>query len=105
MHMTLFQIMVVLRDGPREAGVAIALMRRLVAAGEVPSVPSFYRHLRRGMEAGWIEVEGTAEEEGPGRPARSYRLTPAGVAALRARGKELEALTRLALKGPELRRG
>ncbi len=105
MHMTLFQILAVLRDGPLDAGVALERLSRLAPAREVPSVPSFYRHLRRGLEEGWITVQGTTDDEGPGRPAQSYALTPDGLTALQDRSRELEAFTRLALETSEGRGG
>lgn len=97
MHITLFQILAVLREGPAEASDLLGRLRA-VTPEDVPSLPAFYRHIRRGMEEGWIEVEGTdGSDEGPGRPARIYRLTPAGVAAVRGRALELDAITSLAL--------
>lgn len=105
MHTTLFQIMAVLRHGSAEAGAVIERLGELAPPSEVPSVPSFYRHLRRGMEEGWIRVEGAADPDQPGRPAQAYGLTPEGEAALHERSRELEVFTRLAFEGPEGGRG
>lgn len=99
MHLTLFQILALLRNGPADASAVLAGLVRLSPRGEVPSLPAFYRHLRRGLESGWVEVDGTATgEEGPGRPARVYRLTAAGKSAVRERALELDVFTALALE-------
>lgn len=95
MHLTLFQIMAVLAGGPADAAGVLDALRGL--GDDVPSVPAFYRHLRQGIDEGWIAVEGTGPAEGPGRPAQTYGLTPGGRSALRERGRELERFTRLAL--------
>ncbi|MGD2067509.1 MAG: PadR family transcriptional regulator [Gemmatimonadota bacterium] len=101
MHITLFQILAVLRQGPSEASDLLERLRA-VAPADVPSLPAFYRHLRRGIEEGWLEIDGTGTpDEGPGRPARIYRLTPVGVEAVRERALELDAITALALERPE----
>lgn len=97
MHMSLFQILAVLRERPSDASTLLDRLGSLTP-DDVPSLPAFYRHIRRGMEEGWIEVEGTeGPDDGPGRPARTYRLTPEGRAAVRERAVELDAITALAL--------
>lgn len=100
MNITLFQILAVLRQEPSEASDVLERLQA-VAPADVPSLPAFYRHLRRGIEEEWIEIEGIGTtDEGPGRPARIYRLTPAGVEAVRERALELDAITALALERP-----
>ena len=100
MHLTLFQILALLREEPADASTVLEGLGRLLPDRDVPSLPAFYRHLRRAMESGWVEVEGTdPDDDGPGRPARVYRLTREGAEALRERARELEAFTSLALGG------
>jgi DNA-binding PadR family transcriptional regulator len=98
MHMVLFEVLALLRHRPADAS---ALMARLdtLTAGKAASLPAFYRHLRRGMEEGWIEVDGGDQPGGPGRPPQIYRITAAGEAALRDRARELKVFTTLALGG------
>jgi DNA-binding PadR family transcriptional regulator len=99
MHMALFQILSILRPTPSDASSVLARLDELTE-GKAPSLPAFYRHLRRGMEEGWIEVEGTEQpDEGPGRPAQRYRITGEGEVALTARARELRVFTGLALDG------
>lgn len=106
MHLTLFQVLALLRRAPADASAVLAGLEARLPARDVPSLPAFYRHLRRGMENGWIEVEGTDPgDEGPGRPARVYRLTRRGRAAVRERALELDAFTSLALGGEERSEG
>lgn len=102
MHLTLFQILALLKDQPADAVTVLAGLERLLSRTDVPSLPAFYRHLRRGMENGWIDVDGRdIDPEGRGRPARLYRLTAQGKAALRQRAHELDAFTTLALRPRE----
>ncbi len=100
--MTLFQILAVFSEaGPTDAASVLERLDELLPAREVPSLPAFYRHVRRATELGWIAVDGTedpAAERG-GRPARLFRLTPAGADAVRGRALEIESITRLALGG------
>lgn len=97
MHTILFQLLSILRQEPADAS---ALLERLqsLTSGRAPSLPAFYRHLRRGMEDGWIVVVGTdQQDEGPGRPRQVYRITESGTAALREHAREMEVFTTLAL--------
>jgi DNA-binding PadR family transcriptional regulator len=99
MHMTLFRMLAMLRDGPLDA---VSLLDRLgeLAPSEAPSLPALYRHIRRATERGWLQIEVASEPDGgPGRPPQRYRLTPAGAEALRRRALELRTFTSLALEG------
>ncbi len=99
--MTLFQILAVLSElGPIDASAALERMEGVVPVGEVPSLPAFYRHLNRAIEAGWVVIEGTDEvgDERGGRPARLFRVTPEGRAAVRQRAIEIESVTRWVLR-------
>ena len=63
-----------------------------------PSLASFYRHLKRGLDEGWIESVG--EETGaksPGRPSQRFRVTDSGLWAVRSEAARLRALAALAL--------
>lgn len=99
MHPTLFQIMAVLGPGPSEAVGILDALREVGGEGAVPSLPAFYRHLRRALDEGWVVVEGSEPAEGPGRPAQSYALTREGREALREHAERLERFTRLAAEG------
>jgi DNA-binding PadR family transcriptional regulator len=97
MHTILFQLLSILRQEPADASALLERLRSLTS-GSSPSLPAFYRHIRRGMEDGWIVVAGTdQQEEGPGRPRQVYRITESGMAALRKHALELEVFTTLAL--------
>lgn len=99
MHTTLFQLMAVLRMEPADAAVLLERLENLTS-GKPPSLPAFYRHLRRGMEEGWVVVEGTDQAgEGPGRPRQVYRITASGEEALQDHASEMAVFTTLALEG------
>ena len=98
-HTVLFRLLAILRAEPTDASALIERLRSL-APGNVPSLPAFYRHLRRGMDEGWIMVDGTdPPEHGPGRPRQVYRLTQSGRAALAEHARELRIFASLALDG------
>lgn len=97
MHTILFQVLSILQQAAADASALLERLRSLTS-GSGPSLPAFYRHIRRGMENGWIEVAGTDRpEDGPGRPRQVYRITQTGTAALRRHARELEVFTTLAL--------
>lgn len=99
MNVTLFQILAVLRDGALDSAAVLESLRAVGGASEAPSLPAFYRHLRRATDAGWVEIVGRESEEGPGRPKQLYALTPEGVEAVQERARWLERFTRLAVEG------
>lgn len=97
MHTILFQLLSVLQQESADASALLEGLRSL-SSGSGPSLPAFYRHIRRGMENGWIEVVGTDQpQDGPGRPRQVYRITRTGNVALRKHARELEVFTALAL--------
>jgi DNA-binding PadR family transcriptional regulator len=97
MHRALFQILALLRDAPSDAASLLGGIEALTPK-RGPSMPAFYRHLRRGIEEGWVGIDGTdPRDDGPGRPSQIYRLTPHGESALREHALELQIFTRLAL--------
>jgi DNA-binding PadR family transcriptional regulator len=99
MHPTLFRILAVLRPAPAAAATLLDQIRAL-DPDSVPSVPTFYRHLREGVESRWIEILEPEDEPGaPGRPSQSYALTAAGAHALQREAELLVPFTRLAFGG------
>lgn len=95
--MSLFHILALLRPAPSDAASLLESLGKL-GGGRGPSVPAFYRHVKRGIDEGWVEIDGTeAREDGPGRPSQIYRITPLGLKALREQALELQAYARLAL--------
>ena len=87
-----FHILLALAGG-ESYGYAIMQAVREQSGGSVPlQTGSFYRHLARMIEAGWV-----AETDGPrtavdSRRGTHYRLTSAGRAALDAEKRRLSAL-------------
>ncbi len=103
MHTILFQLLAILRTAPADASTLLERFD-LLASGSPPSLPAFYRHIRHGMEEGWIVVDGLDQPAGgPGRPRQIYRITAPGQSALAEHAREMEVFTTLALdaKGPE----
>ncbi|MGD8321861.1 MAG: PadR family transcriptional regulator [Gemmatimonadota bacterium] len=99
MHTTLFQLLAILRTAPADASTLLARLDTLTS-GKPPSLPAFYRHVRRGTEEGWIVVDGMDQaDEGPGRPRQVYRITASGESALTGYAREMEVFTTLALQG------
>ena len=98
MRHDLFLALAALSTGPAEATEILERLDGSAAAGPVPSVPTLYRRLRDGVEAGWIEVEGVPPA-GRGRPGQRYRLTPEGEAAVRAEAVRWRAVVDLVLGG------
>ncbi|MEM7350088.1 MAG: hypothetical protein AAF657_04725 [Acidobacteriota bacterium] len=81
----LLDLLLVLFEGARGSGElaeAVGLLRRR----DVP-VATFYRHLQRAVDLGWVEMtttEASVQRSGPGRPERLYRITEQGGQVLRA---------------------
>lgn len=77
-----------IRDGLREHG----------DDHDLPSVPAFYRMLRKAVDAGWLTIEGAeSPSEGRGRPRQRYRISQQGRSAVEERAETLERFARLAL--------
>lgn len=96
MHETTLQILLALRREPSEAGQVLEHLRALVGEEAMPSLATFYRCLKAGMDSGWVEVAGERPAEGPGRPAQIYAMTAAGERALEAEARRLESLAEMA---------
>ncbi|MGH9325015.1 MAG: PadR family transcriptional regulator [Vicinamibacteria bacterium] len=95
-----FQILLALKDEPRDAEGVVSRMRELGAASE-PPLASFYRALKRALDAGHLQIVETAasasDEGRRGRPRQSYRITRSGRAALETEARRLGKLAKLAL--------
>jgi len=63
----------------------------------VPSLPALYRHLKVGLDEGWLEVE-RGENGTPGRPHQVYRITSTGAEAVAIESRKLQALAAFAIK-------
>jgi DNA-binding PadR family transcriptional regulator len=88
-----------LRDG--DASTQDLLARTSERAGHTPAIASFYRDLKRALDAGWIELVEPGDSEGRGRPARLYRLSRAGRATLRAESRRLYQFASATLGDPD----
>ena len=79
----LLDLLLVLFESARASGElaeAVGELRRR----DVP-VATFYRHLQRAVDLGWVEMtEAAAERSRPGRPQRLYRITDRGARVLRS---------------------
>ncbi len=89
---------------PRTAHAALQVIDGWDAAPS-PPLGSFYRHLKRAVALGWLEILDRPAEtpkpaekpaRGPGRPSRRYRLTAEGTQALRAALEHARGLVHLA---------
>lgn len=94
MHEVTLQILGILRDGPASADRIMARLRQ-VNDGRPPPLATFYRHLKNGLDRGWIEIVGEAQGD-RGRPKQRYRVTRAGAGAAADEARRLRALAALA---------
>lgn len=101
MHRLMFHILVVLTEGTVD-GVAILERLRETDPEVSPSLPTFYRCLRAGLAAGWIQSAGTLEQSGTGRPRQTFALTTEGKAAVEREARDLLDRARLVLREDEL---
>ncbi len=97
MNSTLFQILATLKEGPTDVTTAMDRLRGILGPHQTPSIPAFYRHLRRSEEEGWITIQGEVETSGGmGRPRKIFGLTPAGEEALASEATRLQPFIALA---------
>jgi len=97
MNSTLFQILAVLSEEATDVTTAMDRLRAILGPKHVPSLPAFYRHLRRSEEEGWVVIQGEVETPGGlGRPRKIFGLTPAGREALATEANSLEPFVVLA---------
>ncbi len=106
MNLTVFQILLSLRDGANNASEMLAIIRTF-DGGRSPSLASFYRNLKRAVDEGWIEISVEASHtKSPGRPGQTYRTTAEGRSVTLDEAKRLRDLAAVALSadphlGPE----
>lgn len=98
MHEVTFLILAALQRGPADGNAILERMSARDAEDARPSLPTLYRWLRAGIERGWIEVTGTRDDEGRGRPRQVYALTERGVGALEAEARRHRDLGALVLE-------
>jgi DNA-binding PadR family transcriptional regulator len=91
-----FQILLSLKDEARDAEGIVGRMRELGETDE-PPIASFYRGLKKALEAGHLEILETADAGKRGRPPKRYRITRAGRASLETEARRLGRLARFAL--------
>lgn len=91
MHPALFEILLGLGGGPTPASDLLVRLERIEETRSVP-VATFYRQLKRGLEAGWIEVDDTQATSGPGRPGQIYRRTRQGTEVVKQEARRLRSL-------------
>lgn len=99
MSPVLFEILVGLADGPAPAAELQQRLENMEGVGPVP-VATFYRQLKRALEADWVRVETLDASAGPGRPGQIYASTAAGRAAMESEARRLRLLAdRVLLRG------
>ena len=107
MNLTVFQILLSLRDGANNASEMLAIIPTLGGGPRPPSLASFYRNLKRAVDEGWIEISLEASHaKSPGRPSQTYRITEEGRSVTLDEAKRLRDLAAVALSadphlGPE----
>ncbi len=98
MHSATLLLLTALADGEGDSGTLLGRLRALAGDG-APSLATFYRRLKEGIDEGWVEVAEGDAVSSPGRPAQRYRLSDAGRAAARAEAKRWRALSDRLLRG------
>ena len=90
-----FHVLLGLKDAPGDAEAVVLRLREL-SGGNEPPIASFYRALKKELEAGHVETVTTVEGK-RGRPAQTYRITSSGREALETEARRLGRLSRLVL--------
>lgn len=98
MNETMLQVLLTLRSSDLQAPDILDGLRKIAGASKTPSLAAFYRGLKKGIDAGWLEVAGN-DGSGPGRPRQIYHLTPFGHRAVEKEARRLHALASIALGG------
>ncbi len=98
MNLTVFQILLSLRDGANNASEMLAIIRTFDRGRRSPSLASFYRNLKRAVDEGWIDISAEASpSKSPGRPGQTYRITEEGRSVTLDEAKRLRDLAAVAL--------
>ena len=107
MNLTVFQILLSLREGAKSATEMLAAIEGFGGGRRSPSLASFYRNVKRAVDEGWLEISVEASpSKSRGRPGQTYRLTDEGRTATVDEAKRLRDLAAFALPpetglGPE----
>ncbi len=97
MDTTTFAILVSVMQGAESAGEILGAMLRVSKQRRKPALASFYRTLKRALEAGWLQTGEVASAEGRGRPSQVFRITRKVENAVRAEAGRLQHMATLAL--------
>ena len=92
----MFQVLLTLRSNDLQAPDILDGLRKIAGESNTPSLAAFYRGLKNGLDAGWMEIAGN-DGSGPGRPRQIYHLTPFGHRAVEKEARRLHALASMAL--------
>ena len=96
MNTTTLRILLAISEEGCTAAEIIARLASIPGGGKIPSLPALYRHLKAGIDHGWLQVE-PMDDGTPGRPRQIYRLTSPGKKAIAHESRKLRALATFAL--------
>ncbi len=98
MNLTVFQILLSLREGAKSASEMLAIIEDFGGARRSPSLASFYRNVKRAVDEGWLEISvASSPSKSRGRPGQTYRITEEGRSATVDEAKRLRDLAAFAL--------
>ena len=98
MNLTVFQILLSLREGAKGASEMLAIIEGFGGGRPSPSLASFYRNLKRAVDEGWLEISlGASPPKSRGRPGQMYRITEEGRSVTLDEAKRLRDLAAVAL--------
>lgn len=101
MKSTTYHLLAVLRRGAGDASALLSLLEEALGPDAMPSLAGFYRSVKRASDAGWVEVVPGEAEGGRGRPRQRYRITAAGLDAVRHEAERMAQLAGMVLRGPD----
>lgn len=97
MDINTFAILVSVMQGAESAGEILGAMLRVSKQRRKPPLASFYRTLKRALDAGWLQAGEVAAAGTRGRPSQVYRITRKGERAVRVEADRLQHMATLAL--------
>lgn len=97
MDTTTFAILVSIMQGAESADEIRDAMLRVSKQRHKPPLASFYRRLKRALDAGWLNIDGAGHAGKRGRPSQMYRITRKGESAILAEADRLQHMATLAL--------